>query len=159
MDDRSHAPQVRLINGQIVLDTDSLVVDRANEHTVVDTSAMEVVEETNMTRKLNSQTWGKKSHSARWTPYETMDFYNVSICVTYLHPYSLYLFRQLHNSGLISLWWLTYFLVELATKYVTSSIERRRNILKGSRKCYIGKGFPWVSDHSMSWPLCFWLIF
>ncbi|CDS13375.1 hypothetical protein LRAMOSA05553 [Lichtheimia ramosa] len=76
LQESSHAPQVRLINGQIVLDTDSLVVDRANEHTVVDTSAMEVVEETNMTRKLNSQTWGKKSHSARWTPYETMDFYN-----------------------------------------------------------------------------------
>lgn len=90
---RSHAPQVRLINGQIVLDTDSLVVDRANEHTVVDTSAMEVVEETNMTRKLNSQTWGKKSHSARWTPYETMDFYNVSIyvCVRIMDSYSWYL--------------------------------------------------------------------
>ncbi|KAJ8662976.1 hypothetical protein O0I10_001152 [Lichtheimia ornata] len=76
LQESSHAPQVRLINGQIVLDTDSLVVDRANEHAVVDTSAMEVVEETNMTRKLNSQTWGKKSHTARWTPYETMDFYN-----------------------------------------------------------------------------------
>ncbi|KAI7885514.1 hypothetical protein K492DRAFT_203927 [Lichtheimia hyalospora FSU 10163] len=76
LQETSHAPQVRLINGQIVLDTDSLVVDRANEQTVVDTSAMEIVEESNMTRKLNSQTWGRKSYSARWTPYETMDFYN-----------------------------------------------------------------------------------
>ena len=74
---RSNAPQVRLVNGQIVLDVDSLTVERQNEYEELDTSAMEVVEESTMSRKVNSRTHGKYVQSARWSPLETESFYDV----------------------------------------------------------------------------------
>ncbi|KAI9310310.1 hypothetical protein BX666DRAFT_1278893 [Dichotomocladium elegans] len=74
----SHAPQVRLINGQIVLDTDSLVLERANEDQAIDTSTFEVVEENNMTRRVNSRTFSNQVYSSRWSKLETEAFYDVS---------------------------------------------------------------------------------
>jgi transcription factor TFIIIB component B'' len=71
--------QVRLVNGQIVLDTDTLTVERTEaEHDYGD-GAMEVVEETSMSRKVNSQTYGKRKQSAKWDAVETETFYDVSL--------------------------------------------------------------------------------
>lgn len=77
----SNAPQVRLINGQIVLDAESLVVERRNQFETLDTSNMEVVEETSMSRVVNSQTYGKFKKTPRWTKEETDLFYEVSLCM------------------------------------------------------------------------------
>ncbi|KAI7854748.1 hypothetical protein BDC45DRAFT_568992 [Circinella umbellata] len=76
LQETSNAPQVRLVNGQIVLDVDSLTVERQNEYEEIDTSAMEIVEESSLSRKVNSRTHGKYIQSARWTPAETENFYD-----------------------------------------------------------------------------------
>ncbi|KAI8375940.1 uncharacterized protein BYT42DRAFT_572842 [Radiomyces spectabilis] len=73
----SHALQVRLVNGKIVLDADSLTVDTSAPAEEVSYEAMEVVEETGMTRKVNSRTYGKHVQSPRWSADETERFYDV----------------------------------------------------------------------------------
>lgn len=65
------------MNGEIVLDTDTLVVERQSGGTEEDTGSMEVVEETNLTRKVNSGTYGKRKKSSRWDLFETATFYEV----------------------------------------------------------------------------------
>ncbi|GAB5590605.1 hypothetical protein Unana1_05505 [Umbelopsis nana] len=72
----SYAPQLQMVNGQMMLDTDSLAIKRSAMAAPMDTEAMEIVEETSMTRLVNSQTYGKKSRSQRWTDEETAQFYN-----------------------------------------------------------------------------------
>lgn len=69
--------QVRLINGQIVLDTDSLTVERRGVDQDYGDGAMEVVEENAMSRRVNSQTYSKRKQSARWDEVETAQFYDV----------------------------------------------------------------------------------
>ncbi|KAL0092780.1 hypothetical protein J3Q64DRAFT_1230366 [Phycomyces blakesleeanus] len=76
LEETSNAPQVRLVNGKIVLDTDSLVIDRGAEVEQNDYGSMEVVEENSMSRKVNSQTYGKKTTSQRWTVQETELFFD-----------------------------------------------------------------------------------
>jgi transcription factor TFIIIB component B'' len=71
-----------MVNGQMILDTDSLAIKRSAMAAPMDTEAMEIVEETSMTRLVNSQTYGKKSRSQRWTDEETAQFYNV--CSDYM---------------------------------------------------------------------------
>lgn len=75
---RSNALQVRLINGQIVLDTDSLTIERTETDRDYGDGAMEIVEENSMSRKVNSQTYGKRQKSSRWNAIETELFYDVS---------------------------------------------------------------------------------
>ena len=75
---RSNALQVRLINGQIVLDTDTLTVERTEAERDYGDGALEVVEESATSRKVNSGTYGKRQSSARWNALETDQFYDVS---------------------------------------------------------------------------------
>ncbi|KAL7327663.1 hypothetical protein PS15p_206066 [Mucor circinelloides] len=72
----SNALQVRLVNGEIVLDTDSLVVERTEGGVNYGDDPMEVVEENSMTRKVNSATYGKRKQSSRWDELETALFYD-----------------------------------------------------------------------------------
>ncbi|KAK4509233.1 mannosyltransferase [Mucor velutinosus] len=72
----SNALQVRLVNGEIVLDTDSLVVERTEGQVNYGDDPMEVVEENSMTRKVNSMTYGKRKQSNRWDEFETALFYD-----------------------------------------------------------------------------------
>lgn len=69
-----YAPQLRVVNGQIVLDQDSLQVDRRDQSPELD--EMEVVEESDATRLVNSQTWMKSTRCERWSADETCLFYD-----------------------------------------------------------------------------------
>ncbi|KAI8071003.1 hypothetical protein BC940DRAFT_317394 [Gongronella butleri] len=73
----SHALQVRLVNGQIMLDTDSMTIDRERENAQMSHEDMEVVEENAMSRRINSNSYGKRSKSGPWTKLETEDFYEL----------------------------------------------------------------------------------
>lgn len=70
---------MRLINGQIVLDTDSLTIERTEADRDYGDGTMEIVEENAMSRKVNSQTYGKRQQSNRWNELETEQFYDVSV--------------------------------------------------------------------------------
>lgn len=69
------APQMRLVNGQLVLDEQSLQIDR-RERDALDEGPMEQVEESNLTRRVNSSTWSKRERTERWDDAETDRFYN-----------------------------------------------------------------------------------
>ncbi|KAI8083413.1 uncharacterized protein B0P05DRAFT_570730 [Gilbertella persicaria] len=71
----SNAVQVRLVNGEIVLDTDTLTVERTAPESSMAEGAMEVVEENSMTRRVNSATYGKRKASSKWDDAETQQFY------------------------------------------------------------------------------------
>ncbi|ORE03481.1 hypothetical protein BCV72DRAFT_251835 [Rhizopus microsporus var. microsporus] len=73
----STAPQVRIVNGQIVLDTESLTVERSQAGGEIYEGDMEIVEESAMTRKVNSHTYGKRQPSSRWSAAETETFYDL----------------------------------------------------------------------------------
>ncbi|RCH82874.1 Transcription factor TFIIIB component B [Rhizopus azygosporus] len=73
----STAPQVRIVNGQIVLDTESLTVERSQAGGEIYEGDMEIVEESAMTRKVNSHTYGKRQPSSRWSAAETEAFYDL----------------------------------------------------------------------------------
>lgn len=66
-----------MVNGQIVLDTDSLTIERSQNDQEFYDGAMEVVEESSMTRKVNSHTYGKRKQSSRWSAPETEMFYEL----------------------------------------------------------------------------------
>lgn len=69
--------QVRIgPNGEIIVDEDSLVVDRAE---VEDTQDYTHVVESDMTKFVNSATYGKKFRGSRWSAEETERFYDVGI--------------------------------------------------------------------------------
>ncbi|KAI8344282.1 hypothetical protein BC941DRAFT_408220 [Chlamydoabsidia padenii] len=75
LQESSTAPQVRLVNGEIVLDTSSLYIDTPlGRRQQVE---YEVVEEDSTTKKINSRTHGKQhgSFGRRWTQKETDLFY------------------------------------------------------------------------------------
>lgn len=69
-----NAPQMRIVNGQIVLDDESLHIDR-RERDAVDESVMEVVEEHQNSRLVNSQTWSKREKVEKWDAASTERFY------------------------------------------------------------------------------------
>jgi transcription factor TFIIIB component B'' len=73
----SYAPQLQFVNGKMVLDTESLAIKRSAMATDLPAEAMEIVEETSMSRVVNSQSYGKKSKSQRWSAEETEKFYHV----------------------------------------------------------------------------------
>ncbi|ORZ08650.1 hypothetical protein BCR42DRAFT_495342 [Absidia repens] len=73
----SHALQVRMVDGNIVLDTDSMMIDRNKDLEQISHEHMEVVEENAQSRKINFQTYGKKTGNKRWTTEETDVFYDL----------------------------------------------------------------------------------
>ncbi|KAI8375302.1 hypothetical protein EDC96DRAFT_562368 [Choanephora cucurbitarum] len=72
----SNALQVRIVNGEIVLDTDTLTVERSAPESTVNDGMLEIVEENSMTRKVNSHTYGRRQKSSRWDDLETEAFYD-----------------------------------------------------------------------------------
>ncbi|CAE6356970.1 unnamed protein product [Rhizoctonia solani] len=70
------APQIRFVNGEMILDEDSQFYDRAGG-TVQDEDSMVVVDEADSTRFSNSNSFMKKvgSRGSRWTADETELFY------------------------------------------------------------------------------------
>jgi hypothetical protein len=66
-----------MINGKIILDTDSLQIDRERDHEKISYDDMEVVEENAQSKKINSATYGKSMNNARWSTIETDLFYEV----------------------------------------------------------------------------------
>lgn len=68
------APQLRMVDGQIVLDEESLRVDR-HLRDQVEEEGMEIVEENVNTRMVNSNTWSKRERADRWDEYSTQRFY------------------------------------------------------------------------------------
>ncbi|ORX55673.1 hypothetical protein DM01DRAFT_1335069 [Hesseltinella vesiculosa] len=72
----SNALQVRLVNGEIMLDTDSMLIDRGGQRSTMTHEDMEVVEENAHSRKINSATYGKSTRSAKWSVEETDLFYD-----------------------------------------------------------------------------------
>lgn len=69
-----YAPQLRVVDGQIVLDQDSLQVERQDQNDRLD--EMEIVEEHDSTRLVNSLTWSKKIRGERWSAEETALFFD-----------------------------------------------------------------------------------
>lgn len=68
--------QVRIgANGEIILDEDSLFVNRDEEHRTEDYIH---VEESDFTKFVNSATYSKKVRGSRWSAEETELFYDVS---------------------------------------------------------------------------------
>ncbi|KAJ6264890.1 hypothetical protein Dda_1043 [Drechslerella dactyloides] len=68
------APQMRIVNGQLVLDESSLQVDRRERDVGAD-GPLEIIEESNLTRRVNSATWSKREKTERWDDEETERFY------------------------------------------------------------------------------------
>ncbi|ORX88058.1 hypothetical protein K493DRAFT_290847 [Basidiobolus meristosporus CBS 931.73] len=68
------APQMRVVNGKLILDDTSLFVDHANINNKA-TEPMDVVEECAADRYVNSGTYLRRIKSQRWTPKETEVFY------------------------------------------------------------------------------------
>ncbi|KAK6362154.1 Transcription factor TFIIIB component B [Orbilia blumenaviensis] len=68
------APQMRIVNGQLVLDETSIQVDRRERDVGAD-GPLETIEESNLTRRVNSATWSKREKTERWDDEETARFY------------------------------------------------------------------------------------
>ncbi|KAK6349592.1 Transcription factor TFIIIB component B [Orbilia brochopaga] len=68
------APQMRIVNGQLILDETSLQVDRRERDVGAD-GPLEIIEESNLTRRVNSATWSKREKTERWDDDETERFY------------------------------------------------------------------------------------
>lgn len=68
------APQMRVVNGQLVLDETSVQVDRRERDVGAD-GPLETIEESNLTRRVNSATWSKREKTERWDDEETERFY------------------------------------------------------------------------------------
>src|SRR5690606_19344160 len=73
------APQVRVIDGRIELDMDSLTVDHAVVDAPTDQGPMEYVEESSATKFTNSASYSKKNKSEKWSDIETEMFYQVRL--------------------------------------------------------------------------------
>ena len=70
----SSGPQMRIVNGEIVLDTTSLHIDRHAE-AAADMDDLEEVEENPLTRKINTATFGKRQKTEGWDEDLTDLFY------------------------------------------------------------------------------------
>ncbi|GAA5861097.1 hypothetical protein JCM3774_002189 [Rhodotorula dairenensis] len=68
------APQMRIVDGQLVLDESSLQVERAGA--VQQIINREVIEESAQDRFVNSSTYGKRKGGTRWSKEETELFYD-----------------------------------------------------------------------------------
>ena len=68
------APQMRVVDGQIVIDEESLRVDR-HQRDALQEESMEVVEENVHTRLVNSGTWSRREKGDKWEDQSTERFY------------------------------------------------------------------------------------
>ncbi|KAF9952003.1 Transcription factor TFIIIB component B [Mortierella alpina] len=69
------APQVRVVDGRIELDVDSLTVDHDIVDAVEDQGPMEYVEESALTKFVNSSSYSTKLKSEKWSQEDTDRFY------------------------------------------------------------------------------------
>ncbi|KAI9677533.1 MAG: Transcription factor TFIIIB component B [Caeruleum heppii] len=67
------APQMRIVDGKIVLDDQSLQVDR-HANAAAQADVMEEIVETELTRKVNAGSWLKKTQREAWDE-DTMDLF------------------------------------------------------------------------------------
>ncbi|KAJ5809168.1 uncharacterized protein N7503_001386 [Penicillium pulvis] len=72
--EKATGPVMRIVNGEIVLDAASLQVDR-HADAARDAGDMDVVEENQLTRKINQATYGKRSKTETWDEEMTDLFY------------------------------------------------------------------------------------
>ncbi|KAI5479784.1 hypothetical protein MNV49_002596 [Pseudohyphozyma bogoriensis] len=75
LQETQYAPQMRIVDGQLVIDDASLEVDRANNMQVEQDGPREIIEESARDRFVNSATWGKQQRTEKWTAEETTFFY------------------------------------------------------------------------------------
>ncbi|KAI5790109.1 hypothetical protein EDC01DRAFT_114330 [Geopyxis carbonaria] len=68
------APQMRIVDGQIVLDEESLRIDR-HQRDAIEEETMEIVEENQNTRLVNSATWSKQERGEKWDAASTQRYY------------------------------------------------------------------------------------
>ena len=66
---------MRMVNGELVLDQESIQVN-SHERNPIDEESMEVVEENMAFRRITSATHSKHKRSERWDTEETDKFYN-----------------------------------------------------------------------------------
>jgi transcription factor TFIIIB component B'' len=82
-----YSVQIRIgANGKMILDEDSLTVERAEQH---DTEAHATVIESDRTRFTNSGSYSKRPRGSRWSEEETDRFFDVSFFFMFLHYYKL----------------------------------------------------------------------
>ncbi|RPA93625.1 hypothetical protein L873DRAFT_1777451 [Choiromyces venosus 120613-1] len=72
---RTGAPQMRMVNGELVLDQESIHVN-SHELDPIHEESMEVVEENMAFRRITSATYSKHKRSERWDAEETGKFFN-----------------------------------------------------------------------------------
>lgn len=80
LDVNRFAPQVRVVDGRIELDLDSLTVDHATVDGI-EQGPIEYVDESSTSKFVNSATYSNKFRSEKWSEDETELFYKV----TFLH--------------------------------------------------------------------------
>lgn len=66
--------QLRIVNGEIVIDDESLQIDR-RERDAIDEEALEIVEENQHTRRITSQSFSKREKVPKWDAEQTARFY------------------------------------------------------------------------------------
>ena len=72
----SNVPTTTLVNGEIEIDESSRFIDRhANAEAAREAEPLEIIEETDLTRRVNSHTWSKKDHTERWNEQSTERLY------------------------------------------------------------------------------------
>ncbi len=72
-----NVPNTIIVNGQIQIDESSLEIDRHAAAAIErDAEQLDAVEETDMTRKINSATWLKRDKSGGWNEMLTERFYD-----------------------------------------------------------------------------------
>jgi transcription factor TFIIIB component B'' len=82
-------------NGEIIVDEDSLYVNRSQEAT---TEGYTHVEESDTTKFVNSATYGRKYRGSRWSAEETELFYDVSRLASYRGQ------NRRKKPGIVSIW-------------------------------------------------------
>ena len=68
------APKLRLVNGKMVVDDQSLQVDR-HAHAAAEVETMEEIEENELTRRITSGSWMKREKKVPWNEELTDRFY------------------------------------------------------------------------------------
>lgn len=150
-----------MINGEIVLDTESLVIGgRREPEEPVDMEGVEVVEETGMTKRVNSATHGRKKQSARWTKIETEKFYEASRIITALVRFLLTGWtRHWLSLAPTSKWCVICCLAGREPRSAQNSIVKNESTRKRSRITWLAKSkrlvsfavvqqnFGWQSDY------------
>lgn len=118
--------QVRIgPNGETIVDEESLFVDRNAEE---DTTEYTHVEESDVTKFINSATYSKRFRGSRWSAGETELFYDVShlvLCVPLLTRFP----RLSHSSARIMNLFHTYCPVGTVKHVKTNSKAKTRKIL------------------------------